>query len=149
MTTQSPITNAAELRSELIQVLGSELGTYQRPGLADTLAIHVLDRPVPAGYKVKLADSEVPPINGLEVLIQFAPEYQRKNRNYGSALIGEGWRVFLVFHEQRQNPQQAIRSIIANFATAGEFSDLQADKLIPTQYSVVIRNRLQIMETRS
>lgn len=148
---QNPIESARNLKEELAKVLVGEIGSYQRPSpLLPMLAIFVGDRSVPAGSKMIVTPIEANPVvrlPSLEVIINSRPQYISKGRNFGSRLVDESWQIWLIFHDSRQNPKQAIFSIMANFNTAGDVTYLpQADKISPEQYTLSIARKSQVFD---
>lgn len=147
MAIQLPISSAAVLKQELELTLTPWIGQYKRPNLPNIAAIRVLDSPTPDGYKVICAKPTESVIPALEVLINYAPEYQTRTRNIYHRAIDEGWRVWLVFHDSRQDPCPVLRSIERNFDYAGEISYLPDTKNFNAQYNLLIINKLTVEQS--
>lgn len=153
---QNPIETAAILKQELTKALGiysknppvtGEIGTYTRLSpLTPVAAIFVGDRALPAGSKMQVSDLKAEnPVPALEVIINSRPNYVSQGRNFGTRLIDESWQIWLIFHDRRQDPRQAINSILANFKTAGDFKYIPASDLMPEQYTISIARKTQVM----
>lgn len=137
MSLQSLSISAPDLRAALIDSLGQELGEYKRPVLPNTPAIWV-GRHLPAGYKVVMSASTEPLINALEVVVDKYPEPELKFRNFGAPALSSRWNVFLVFHDDRQDPQPALAAICRDFRIDARVDHLPATDLNPEQYKFLI-----------
>lgn len=153
---QNPIDTAKILREELIGVLGiysqtplvaGEIGTYIQPTpLTPVAAIFVGDRGLPAGSSIRVSDLQTAePVPALEVIINSRPDYISIGRNFGTRIVDETWQIWLIFHDRRQNPRQAVNSILANFATAADFKYIPASNLMPEQYTISIARKTQLL----
>lgn len=141
---QLRIDSPATLKQEIQLALQPFIGSYQRPDLPDAPALWVLASPVPRGYKVLTALETETVAPALEVLVGYAPEYVTRGRNLQHTAIDEGYRVWLVFHDLRQDPRPAIRSIARNFQYAGEIDRLPETDDYRLQYTLLITNKLLV-----
>ena len=133
----NPIAN--EIKEFAQEVLADQLGQYKRPGLPDTPAIYV-GRIIPAGYKVIVSpDDELNPVPAIECIISKFPDYKILPSNFRGTAIEETWKLFLIFHDDRQFPRTAIQLICANFQLIGEIAHLNASVNVPEQYQFSIR----------
>ena len=107
------IDTVLKLRQALLQIAGSDLGTYRRPGAPPSPAIWVLDQPLPKGTEVIVSPPDEPPVPALEIVIHSPPEIREiVARNFGSTRkVDHGWRVWILCHESRQDPVAAIKRI--------------------------------------
>jgi hypothetical protein len=141
--------SAEEMKLALIDAFESQesnsLGYYSRPnGLPDIPAI-IVGRLLPKGYKVVVAPLDQDPIPALEVIVDYFPEFRIEPGNFSQPALAEAWRIYLVFHDDRQFPRSAIRAIVQNFQIVGEISSLPANDQRPHQYQLLItyKNRLK------
>jgi hypothetical protein len=116
---------------------GSPLGKYSRKGLPDTPAI-IVGRSLPPGYKVIVAPNDQDPVPALEVIIETFPEFKMVSANFGQVAITESWRIYLVFHDDRQFPRSAIQAITQYCQVVSDIDLLPANDQRPYQYSVLV-----------
>lgn len=134
------ITNVTELRSLLLESIGGYLGTYKHPDLPNEPAIWTTDRPTPAGYELIKAGIYQPTTNALEVVIEFAPESMKKIGNIGSSTIVKTWRVYLIFHDLRQDPSPVLDALSAKFSSPT--FDRTTSSISTLQYSGSIEKKI-------
>jgi hypothetical protein len=134
---------ATEIKAAVQLALGTQLGQYRRPNLPNIPAIW-LGRNIPANCKVITAPPKDPPVPALEVIVDLFPEYAVIPSNFKSKALSEMWRIWLIFHDDRQFPREAIRSIITNFQIVDSPAHLPAADPNPNQYQILItyNNRL-------
>lgn len=135
---------ATEVRAAVVAALGTQLGQYQRPNLPNIPAIWI-GRNIPANCKVIVSPGKSPPVPALEVIIDMFPEYAVIPGNFKSKALSEMWRIWLIFHDDRQFPREAIRAIVTNFQIVESPAHLPAAGLNPNQYQILVtyNNRLQ------
>lgn len=137
-----------ELRQNLIDCLGSELGSYSRPTLPNIPAIWVLDRPTLPGYRVITSSHDEPLIPAIEVVIRYRPGYKPLDSNFNSKRLNEEYRVYLIFHDSRQSPRLALLSVMAGFETMTEPQLLSASDNNLEQYNFTITNNITLETPR-
>jgi hypothetical protein len=136
---------ASEVVAAVQSALVGHLGEYERPDLPNRSAIY-LGRKMPANWKVAVAADKDPPIPALEVIVDAFPEYALLPSNFRTKGLSEMWRIWLIFHDDRQFPRDAIRAIVTKFQIVDLLPPLQATDLNPHQYQILIayNNRLPV-----
>ena len=144
---ESPIYTSGILKGELIKVLGSEIGTCDRPSpLTPIPSIFVGAGAKAARGKIRVADANsANPVPALEVVINSRPNYESRGRNFGTRLVDQSWQIWLIFHDRRQLPDRAVNSILASFKTAGDFRYIPATELMPEQYTMSVARKTQLL----
>jgi hypothetical protein len=138
----NPIAN--EIKAEVMEALGAELGEYRRPGLPNIPAIWI-GRKIPPDYKVVVSpDDDDVPVSALECIVDTFPDFRLLPSNFRSRAIGEDWRIWLIFHDDRQFPRSAVQAISQRFEIVEILPHLPATNQNPTQYQILIsyKNRL-------
>jgi hypothetical protein len=134
-----------QMRGYLLQVFrsvpaeegGDPLGEYKRPGLPNVPAI-IVGRSLPKNYSVVVAPPDLDPIPALEVIVDNFPDFSLPGGNFNAIALGKNWRIYLVFHDDRQFPEAAIRAIAQNFRIVSDIQSLAANDRRPYQYQLLI-----------
>ena len=127
----------ANIKEQLIELAGAELGKYNRSPLTDIPAIYI-GKTTPSGYKMilsKQTDVVVKP--GLEIILHPHQEFSRTPRNIQSRSQPDIWRVYLIYHEFRQLVENSLPQIIEFFSIPPQnvvHLPADRDRNLPDQY---------------
>lgn len=130
--------STAILRQCLIDLIGADLGEYQRPDGPNIPAFWVYDRPLPGQYKVVTMDELSPWVPALEGVLDPNTEPRPKVKNTRFLAYDEIWTFRLVQHDRRQPMREAVRRIMCHFEQTPFPTYLAGSDLYHAQYTFEI-----------
>jgi hypothetical protein len=133
-----------QLRDRCLDLADTDLGEYVRPGLVNTPAIWVWDRPLPQDWKVNTSNLDEALISAVECVIDPNPNPDIRSRTFKHKFDWQAYTVRLIQHDRRQPLNTIKNRFIGGFQTLGQVSYLEGTDLYNAQYVIPILDPIAI-----